>query len=269
MSRRQAIQAIPLVVFGLAAACSAPTVSTPDTSPSQSPQPANTNKPKKEAVPTLDPIEGSIRENVMSYWTSLIAGVRQGNGSNPTELMMGIYNPNVWNMDRFLQIAKTGTHPIDEPLKLQWFAIKRYASNAADKWIGKMEINNIKIKTIGTPATSDADKANGIKWAGGVQLDFISRTSSWFETTPFGGYPSVDKVSAWLKSQQPLKEFLPFSPWSPDGWGVLVTEVQKGTAMNPNFRQSGFMQGLDVPSQFLNEPCSGGDTSYCQRVILK
>lgn len=264
LTRRHVLE---LFIGGVASACAAPLASPiPETKQNQNTQKTS---PNPDVKPSINPMEESVKENVLAYWKSLVAGVRQGNGSPPTSLVIGIQNPNVWNMDRFLQIAKTGTHPIDEPLKLFWTAIEKYAPNAADKWIGQLEINNIKVKTIGGPTTSDADKANGILWAGGVQLDFISRTTSYFENTPFGGYPSADKVTAWLNSPKPLKEFLPFSPWSPDGWGVLVTVINKGVAINPNFKQYGFMQGLDMPSQFLNEPCGGSDASYCQRNLLK
>lgn len=180
--------------------------------------------PTKEVPLTIDQ---QAKEMALQTWFQMLSLPQK-----KEDLMYGdkvFLNIDVVNKDRWetsmKELVKTNVNTAKEPLRIQW--LKGYLKNHpwdplvnGFKHVGEMEIDKMRIQSVGSRPLTEADRANGLSWDGTVSMGFISRHRvNYYAPTDWG--KNEEMVRNWLASRgtDPLPQF---SSWKDEGWSIKL-----------------------------------------------
>lgn len=198
---------------------------------------------------------------------------------------------------------KTSTHPSQEPLKAKWdagqleiFGVESVTVDSARrpissvftmqgvkgiKYMGELEINNLRILQAQSRYLTDADRLNGLAWDGPVVLSFAKRQRANYilaEIQSQRENPEREAVKEWVSfpEQTPLP---PFSRWEEEEFKVNVQlinnkwQVDIKTLNEQNTDGGAMLKDMRLPSLALKNTGSGSNVcgvkeSSCQSIKI-
>lgn len=267
MNERSRRDFLKLLLIGTIGTACSPIIAT-DAKPSQTTS-ASTQEPKKTGD-GLTPEERTIRLEGSSFWKYVLSQDQKfKDGSWNTTFSMKILNPNIWTPEKFQQLVLTDDqHPITVSLRMGWDIISTVIDTqngqAGEKWYGEVEFNNIRMITKGSAPTPYSAASTYLKWAGGIQFNFIEKGHSIYENTGFGWMKDMNAFQAWVNRPHKSYSTSLDSLRPTDGsFGATVSLDDKGT----HFGTPDFYGGSDVtaiikrffiPSEYMRNGCQPG-----------